>query len=147
MKDRGLRVLVDTNVAYTYLSGRDDPYVSEAIGIMGLCSKKEIIGFLAFHSLPTIWYLGRKLSDDERRDMLMKLCNLLTVVGASHNEVIAAILNGDFRDFEDCLQDKCAKEAHCDYIVTANVKDYAFSEIPAVTPDKLIAIWEERQKG
>ena len=132
------RILVDANVAYTYLSGRDDPYASESVRIMELCSTGEIVGFLAFHSVSIIWYLGRKLSDEKRRSMLLELCELLTVVGASHHEVVSAILKADFRDFEDCLQDKCAKEADCDYIVTANTRDYVRSEIPAVTPDALL---------
>ena len=56
---------------------------------------------------------------------------------------LSAVQNIDFRDFEDCLQDKCAKEARCDYIVTANLKDFANSEVPAVTPDRLLKIIHE----
>ena len=138
MENRKPRVLVDTNVAYTYLSGRDDPYATEAVKIMELCSTGEIVGFLAFHSVSTIWYLGRKLKDEKRRSILLELCELLTVTGASHQRVVEAILNADFRDFEDCLQDQCAREAGCDYIVTANTKDYANSKIPALTPDAFL---------
>ena len=38
------------------------------------------------------------------------------------------------------LWDKCAKEADCDYIVTANIKDFSNSEVPAITPDELLKI-------
>jgi len=141
MERKKPRILVDANVAYTYLSGRDDPYASEAVRIMELCSTGEMAGFIALHSVSIIWYLGRKLSDEKRRSMLLELCELLTVAGASHHKVVEAILNADFRDFEDCLQDKCAKEAECDYIVTANTRDYARSEIPAVTPDVLLEMF------
>ena len=49
-----MRVLIDTNIALTYLSGRTDAYSSEARDIMMLCAKEEIEGALAFHSLSTI---------------------------------------------------------------------------------------------
>lgn len=32
-------------------------------------------------------------------------------------------------DFEDCLQDKCAKDIGADYIITCNVKDFENSEL------------------
>ena len=45
-----------------------------------------------------------------------------------------AIDRNNFKDFEDCLQDKCAKEAGAEFIVTCNLKDFEDSEIPAITP-------------
>lgn len=95
---------------------------------------------MAFHSLSTIWYLGRKLDEETARKMLNTLCRLLTVAGASQEEITKAIANRNFKDFEDCLQDKCAKEVGCDYIVTANIKDFAHSEVKAVTPDEFLRI-------
>ncbi len=40
----------------------------------------------------------------------------------------------EFRDFEDCLQDRCAKGINAQYIITRNVDDYINSEIPAILP-------------
>ena len=51
----------------------------------------------------------------------MNICKILTVVGADQGEVIKAIENSDFKDFEDCLQDRCAVSVAADYIVTRNV--------------------------
>ena len=133
-------VLIDTNVAYTYLSGRDDPYSQAARDVMSLCAHGEVQGFLAFHSLSTIWYLTRKMPIAIRRGWLMRMCKVLTVTGASHAQIIDAIQREEFSDFEDCLQDKCAKESGCDFIVTANVKDFSHSEIPAITPNQLMEL-------
>ena len=143
MKERKFKVLIDTNVAVTFLTKRIDPFTKESEDLMFLCGAEKITGYLAFHSLSIIWYLGRKLGEDKGREMLETICNLLTIVDASQEEVINAIHNKNFKDFEDCLQDKCAKEAGCDYIVTANLKDFANSEVPAVTPDRLLKIIHE----
>lgn len=43
------------------------------------------------------------------------------------------------RDFEDLLQYQCAKDNHCDNIVTFNKKDYYFADdITILTPDEFI---------
>ena len=40
----------------------------------------------------------------------------------------------EFKDFEDCLQDECAKQVFADYIITRNIADFTTSEIPSLTP-------------
>ena len=50
-----------------------------------------------------------------------------------------ALQREDFSDFEDCLQDECAKQIHADYIVTRNTSDFSTSDIPAIIPDDLQA--------
>ena len=39
-----MRVLLDTNIALTYLSGREDPYSGEIDVIMRKCAEEEIEG-------------------------------------------------------------------------------------------------------
>jgi len=138
--NKPLRVLIDTNVAYTFLSKREDKYAKEAEEIMFLCSSNTIEGYLAIHSLSTMWYLGRKYGEEVRRGVIETACEMFTIVGASQENIIAAIKNYNFKDFEDCLQDKCAKEANCDFIVTANIKDFINSEVPSIAPDELLKI-------
>ena len=43
---------------------------------------------------------------------------MLRVAGIRHEEVCRAIQMSDFKDFEDCLQDRCAKEINAQYIIT-----------------------------
>ena len=59
---------------------------------------------------------------------------IFSVASASQAEILDAIEKDSFADFEDCLQDKCAKEVSADYIIAANEKDFANSEIKAVNP-------------
>ena len=46
-----MRVLIDTNVALAYVSGREDPFSNEVDAIMQKCAKEEIEGALAFGSI------------------------------------------------------------------------------------------------
>ena len=60
------------------------------------------------------------------------------MAAASKNEIIDAINRDFFVDFEDCLQDKCAKEVGADYIITCNTRDFENSEIQAVNPKEFM---------
>ena len=133
-------VLIDTNVALDFLTMRQ-PYYDDARNVIRICADEQIQGYIAFHSLPNIFYILRKShSETDRREMLKQLCFVLKVTGASHEKVCNAIERNDFPDFEDCLQDECAKEVSADYIVTRNVEDFQYSQIKAITPQKLLEI-------
>ena len=136
-----MRVLIDTNVELTYVSGRDDPFSNEVDAIMQKCAKEEIEGALAFHSLSTIWYQTRKLPDATRRDWIRQLCELLTISGANNKAVLSAINDESFKDFEDALQDCCATSFEADFTITANIKDFkGISKVPALTPKEFLEL-------
>lgn len=137
---KNITVLIDTNVLLDYLTTRK-PYFSDAYTILLMCAEEKISGYVAFHSIPDIYYILRKTHDTEtRREMLLKICNILTVTSASHEHVINAIKNDTFKDLEDCLQDKCAIEISADYIITRNISDYKKSVCTAVTPEQFLCI-------
>ena len=141
---KNMAILLDTNVLLNYLTNRDDPELEASEKIIELCAKGKIDGYMAFHSLSTIWFVLRKVEDSTRRGILRDLCSIINVSAASRSEVMAAIDKAEFKDFEDCLQDKCAKEAEADYIVTCNIRDYSEAEIEAIVPSKLLSIIEKQ---
>ena len=99
------------------------------------------MALLAFHSLSVIWYIAKKQKNEEQaRTWIEYLCKVMTVVGASQEQVLTAIRNRKFKDFEDCLQDECAWNAGADYLVTCNVKDYQQAKTKVVTPSAFIQI-------
>lgn len=131
-------ILIDTNVALDFLTMRE-PFYDDARKVIMACAKGHAQGYLAFHSLPNIFYILRKShSDADRRKMLKKLCSVLKVTGASHESICDAIDRGDFLDFEDCLQDECAKEVSADFIVTRNKDDFFHSKVKPLTPHEFL---------
>lgn len=135
---RNTDILVDTNVILNYLTNREDPYLTQSVEIVRRCATGECRGYIAFHTLPTLWYVLRKRSEEVRRQSLKAICEIFTVVAASQVDILEAIQDELFLDFEDCLQEKCAKCAEVDYIITCNVKDFEHAEIPAVTPEDFL---------
>ena len=131
--------LIDTNIIIDFILKRQ-PFEKESTIIMKKCATREIQGFVAFHSISNLWYILRKIPDNERRDWLVNVCKCLTVIGANHDEVLNAIKQNDFKDFEDCLQDRCAVGIKANYIITRNIDDFMGSEVPAILPEDFLKI-------
>ena len=89
----------------------------------------------------------RDLSVDDRRAVLMNLCDILTVVGVDSVKIISALQNSEFSDLEDCLQDERAAGIKADYIVTRNIKDFENSSVTAILPDEFLSIIEKGTIG
>ena len=136
---KNMVLLIDANVFINYLTNRT-PGFSEAKQIISYCQEEKLDGYMAFHTISILWYVLRKISQEDRRSMLLHLCEVVTVIGASHKDVLDAIKNDRFPDFEDCFQEKCAESIGADYIVTENISDYNNSSIPAITPANLFRI-------
>lgn len=133
--------LIDTNVIINFIAKRDDPYKDACFELMKLCAENVFEGRIAFHSLSIIWYVIKKQETEAKaRAWLNDICNILTVTGATQEQVKEAIKNSNFRDFEDCLQDECAVHTNAGYIVTCNVKDFQHAKTPVVTPDVFVKI-------
>ncbi len=133
--------LIDTNVIINFITKRDDPYKDACFEVMKLCAENAFKGYVAFHFLSIIWYVIKKQETEEKaRAWLNDICEILTVTGATQEQVKEAIKNSNFRDFEDCLQDECAVHANAEYIVTCNVKDFRYAKTSVVTPDVFVEI-------
>lgn len=133
-----MTILVDTNVILDILLKRE-PYADAARMIFTKCAEREVIGCLAAHSVPNLFYVLRKAySQEERREFIRNLCDIFRVSDLNVEKIISAAENEEFTDFEDCLQEECAVAEMADYIVTRNTNDYRHSRIKAIEPDEFI---------
>lgn len=131
-------LLLDTNIVLDYLL-KGEGFYEDAKKIMIKCSEDEVDGCIALHTVTTMWYILRKVPDDLRRSVLRSICDLLRVVGTTHEEVVKAIDTPAFKDFEDCIQIKCAKTPKAEYVITRNKFDFAESVIPVLTPQEWLS--------
>ena len=113
-----------------------EPFYESALHVMEKCASGEAEGYIAFHSLPNLWYILRKVPAETRRSWLEKVCKILKVASASQEAVMKAIKMDNFKDFEDCLQDRCAEEVSANYIITRNTADFEASVVSAIEPDE-----------
>ena len=133
-----MRILIDTNVIMDYIANRE-PFAADAERIIELCIEKIVLGSISAHTITNLFYILRKeLPLNERRDTLRKFCRIFMVVGIDSFKLENALKNDMFDDFEDCLQDECAKEFTANYIITRNIKDFENSSVKAIKPDEFL---------
>ena len=64
---KNMVLLIDTNILLNYLTNRDDLSSQQSLEIVRMCATGECTGYIAFHTLSTIWYVLRKWDDEKRR--------------------------------------------------------------------------------
>lgn len=57
---KNMAVLIDTNVLLNYITNRNDKYINESIKIVKFCALGKLSGYIAFHTLSTLWYCIEK---------------------------------------------------------------------------------------
>ena len=140
-----MTILVDTNIAIDHLDNRE-PFRENANKILGLCSDGTCVGYIAAHSITNIFYiLRKKLTAQERKDVLLNLCDILEVLGVDHTKLLEALKNYAIDDIEDCLQMNCAKAVGAEYIITRDFEIYSKSTVPAISPEDFLTIIEKRK--
>ena len=136
-------VFLDTNIIIDYLQNRE-PFAEYAAAIFKLCVDKQISAHISAQSVADIFYILRKdYTVDERKTLLLGLCQMFNVVGADKTIVINALTNKEFNDFEDCIQVECAKIAEAEYIITRNIIDFKASVIMPVLPEDFLKLTTE----
>ena len=131
-------ILIDTNVILDHLIPRQ-PFVDIANDVFNLCFDQRCNGYIAAHSITNIFYiLRRQFSVSERKSLLMNLCEFIEVAGIQKEQVINALVDEDFHDFEDRLQVECAMFVNADFIITRNPADFSTSPVPAILPEAFL---------
>ncbi|MCR5685905.1 MAG: PIN domain-containing protein [Lachnospiraceae bacterium] len=135
-----MRILIDTNIILDYLLKRPE-YYNAVRQVVELCVEGNISGYIAPISYPNAYYILRKqMSDEERRELLLDLCQIFETVAIDHDMIVSALKWKDFKDFEDCIQAECAIVVGADYIVTRNAKDFKECNIKCVTAGEFCEI-------
>ena len=90
--------------------------------------------FVAWHTLSNFYYLVTPARGAaETRDFIAELVRFVAVAPADTAALRYAV-SLPMADFEDALQVAAARACGARHIVTRNVRDFARSPIPAVTP-------------
>lgn len=132
------KILIDTNIFLDVFQEREN-FVEASTKILNLVYENKIDGIIAAHSIPNLWYILRKThTEEQRRNILRAICTLFTVSNLDSTKIFLALERNNFHDFEDCLQDECAQEESCDYIITRNTQDFSKARIPALLPEDFL---------
>ena len=138
MKDMAL--LIDTNVVLDWMLDRE-PFQENAKKVMEYCIRGEMQGYLASHTILNVFYIVRKdMSIDERKEILLFLCNSFSIIGIDRLMIVQTLQRGEWGDLEDGLQMLSAAHENLDYIVTRDTKCFTASAVKILSPEELIEL-------
>lgn len=136
---RKIGVLIDLNVILDTLQRRE-PFYAASARVLASAEIGLIEGFVAAHSLTTLFYLIAKAQSAERaRVTLAELLRFLAVATVDQT-IIKEALNLPYHDFEDAVQMTAAVQAGAQYLITRNVQDFEAGPLPVLRPAELLAL-------
>lgn len=128
-----MRIFIDANVLIDVVQNRTEFVESSSkilqLGLDGYC---ELLA--SDITFTTVSYYARKNRTVEQLyAVLQSLRDFIHVAPSGENAIDWALLHKS-KDFEDAVQYYAALHSGAEYIISRNVRDYPYNDIPAITP-------------
>ena len=131
-------MLLDTDVLIDVALDRR-PHSGPSSELLDRVERGARRAFVAWHTLSNFHYLVRPARGDAgTRDFIAELIRFVAVAPAD-SAALRHALSLPMADFEDAMQVAAARACRARHIVTRNVRDFARSPIPAMTPREALA--------
>lgn len=137
-----IKVFIDTNVIIDAITKRDYEFkYSESI--LRAVLKDKIKGYICNKQITDIYYILSKHIKNEfiNRDYIETIVETFDVLPLLNGDILAC-LKTPMKDFEDAIIDEVAKVNMIPYIVTNNIDDFKNSQVPAVTPEQFLTLFQ-----
>lgn len=132
-----MRLLLDTCVLMDFFLSRE-PFVRDVRRLFVMRYFRDAELWTSAKSYTDLFYVGAKAHGTARmQEMIESALPELKICSIDQQDIRAA-LTEHWDDFEDCIVWQAARKVRADYIVTRNEKDFARSDIPALSPAALL---------
>lgn len=139
-----MKIMFDLNIFLDVFQERIPHHKDSSIALSKVLNK-EVTGFIAGHSLTTIFYLLKKYSGYDRTMEVIDLILNYFEVKSANKKMFRHSRQMNIRDFEDAVVASCAEFAKCDYIVTRNEPDFDNSKVLAINPREFLKKFESHE--
>ena len=134
-----MKVFLDANIIIDVVQNRTD-FVEESSkvlqsgleGFIDLCASDVTFTTVSF-------YARKQRTTEQLYEIMQSLRDFIDVVPTGRIAIDWA-LQRKAKDFEDSVQYYAALRTGAEYIVSRNVRDYPFDDIPVVTPQDFLII-------
>lgn len=134
-----MKLFLDANVILDVILNRID-FVEPAQKILQLAADGECELCASDITFTTVSFYARKNRTIEQLYDVLQTLREIIDVAPSGKVAIDWALRQRSRDFEDAVQYYTALRSGAEHIVTRNVRDYPFPDIPAITPLELLQV-------
>ena len=126
-------MLLDTDVLIDVALDRR-PHAGPSSELLDQVERAPRRAFVAWHTLSNFYYLVNSARGNaDTRDFIAELVRFVAVAPAD-TAALRYALSLPMADFEDAMQVAAARACGASHIVTRNVRHFARSPIPAITP-------------
>jgi len=135
-------VFLDTNILLDVF-GQTRSHYKDGMAVFSLVETNKITGGISAISFNNVFYILNKADNAEtaRKALLIMRDLFFTVPLDDH--IINMAIDSDFSDFEDAIQYFSAVRCDADCIVTRNKKDFKRSEVPVLSPEEFLSIYQQ----
>jgi len=135
-------IFVDTNILLDVFAKRQ-PHYSKGMAVWSLVETSEVKGFVSAISYNNVYYVLNNAKNAEvARKAMVIIRDLFTTVPLDE-KIINMSIDSDFADFEDAIQYFSAVRCDADCIITRNKKDFKLSDVPVLSPEEFLSIYEQ----
>ena len=128
-----MRVFIDANILVSVFN-KEYPLFTHSARILSLSDSKKFEIYTSPICLAIAFYFAEKKHNTKHvREKIALLCKHILIAPATNTVVEKTLSNKKINDFEDGLEYYSAIESKCGFIVTEDVSDFYFSEIPVLT--------------
>jgi predicted nucleic acid-binding protein len=127
-----MRIFLDANILVSVLN-KEYPLFTYAARIVSLADNKKFTVYTSPVCLAIAFYFAEKKSGTPMAKKKIEILSeklLITAVGKK--EVLQAIQNKKVNDFEDGIEYYAAINNKCDAIITEDIDDFYFADIPVL---------------
>lgn len=125
-----MKVFLDANILISVLN-KEYPVFSYSSRILSLAGNKKFELFTSPLCLAITFYFAEKKHKTKKaREKISLLCDHIRITPVSEDIIKRSLSNAKVHDFEDGLEYYSAMEENCGCIITENISDFYFSEIP-----------------
>jgi predicted nucleic acid-binding protein len=134
-----IRILVDLNVVIDVIQHRQ-PFYEDSARVLDAVVRKEVSGWLAAHTLTTLFYVISRLRNRETAvSVLTGLLGSFTAATVD-DAVVRKALSWGWDDFEDAVQMAAAVASNVDYLITRNIDDFQSGPVSVVQPAAFLVL-------
>lgn len=133
-----MKILIDTNVILDVLQKRE-PFFADSYQSLRKALEADTECLISASAATDIFYVLRKAlqSASKAKQQIERLSQIVTFADVQGTDIHTALMYS-MSDFEDAVVDAVAERNEASYILTRNIKDFAGSSVPAVTPTEFL---------
>ena len=131
-----MRILIDTNIILDIVQ-KQEPFFADSYQALRKAIETNVECLISASAATDIFYMLRRAfqSSQKAKERIEQLSQIFAFADVQGADIQTALMRS-MPDFEDAVVDAVAERSGASYILTRNIRDFAGSSVPAVTPEK-----------